>query len=330
MYENIRTQITAGLISVFDSSTTQEVLKIIDRVMVDYDITRKETALIVRDNTLVENIKLYVLCMKAKGVSEGATKNNWYTLRKFAASIGKPIGEITTSDIRGYLLRYQMVNGTKNSSLDKIRSAISRFFEWCVEEEIVTRNPCKKIPKIIAEEPNRHALTEEQLEYCRMSCRNKRDTALLEVFYSTGARISEIARLNQDDIDWYDGSITVLGKGKKYYTVYLNAKSRVALKSYLNSRGDNNPALFVTARGAKRLSKDSIRRFIEAIGKRADIKDVVCPHVLRHTMATTAFRNGASLEVVQHMLNHASPATTQIYAEMDRSKVASEHKRTVI
>lgn len=330
MYEAIRTQMMAKLITFLDATTVQEVIKTVDRIMVDYDIAKKETALIVRDNTFEESVKLYILCMKAKGVTDGATANNWFALRKFVRSIGKPLREVTTNDIRAYLLRYQMENGTKNSSLDKIRQAINRFFEWCVEEEIINRNPCKKIPKIKGEQPDRHALTEEQMEYCRMSCRNKRDTALLEVFYSTGARISEIARLNQDDIDWFEGSVKVFGKGKKYYTVYLNAKSRVALKAYLNSRKDNNQALFITARGARRLSVSSIRKFIEAIGRRAQIKDVVCPHVLRHTMATTAFRNGASLEMVQHMLNHASPATTQIYAEMDRSKVAAEHKRTVI
>lgn len=330
MYESIRTQMMARLIQFLDSDTTKEVIKNLDRIMVDYDVSKKETALVLYDNSLIETVKMYILCMKAKGISDGAVQNHWFTLRKFVSKVGKPVNEITTNDIRGYLIRYQMETHIKNSSLDKIRQAINQFFEWCVEEEIITKNPCRKIPKIIGEQPNKHALTEEQMEYCRLACRDKRDKALLEVFYSTGARISEIARLNRQDVDWIDGSIKVFGKGKKYYTVYLNAKARVALKEYLESRKDDNQSLIVRKRGAKRLSKESIRKFIEAIGSRAGVKETVCPHILRHTMATTAFRNGASLECVQHMLNHASPATTQIYAEMDTSKVASEHRRTVI
>lgn len=163
-----------------------------------------------------------------------------------------------------------------------------------------------------------------------MACRDKRDRALLEVFYSTGARISEIARLNQSEVNWFDGSIDVMGKGKSPYTVFLNAKARVALKEYLSERTDSCPALFATARGGRPLRRESIREKIEDIGKRAGLKEPLCPHVLRHTMATTAMRNGASLETVQHMLNHKNPNTTQIYAKMSKTTVAAEHRRTVI
>ena len=84
------------------------------------------------------------------------------------------------------------------------------------------------------------------------------------------------------------------------------------------------------ARGAKTMSTQGIRGKIEDIGKRAGLQTVLCPHILRHTMATTAMRNGASLETVQHMLNHTSPKTTQIYAEMSSARVAQDHRRTVI
>lgn len=330
MYEVIRTQMMASLIRSFDATTTQEVMRIIDRIMIDYDISRKETALALRDNSLIESIQLYILCAKAKGMSDGAIQNAWFALRKFASKIGKPIKEITTNDVRAYLLRYQIENKITSSSLEKIRQRLNCFFQWAVDEELIDRNPCHKIPKIISQPSARHAISEEQLEYCRLVCKDLREKALLEVFFSTGARLAEIARLNRDEIDWYEHKIRVFGKGSVWYIVYLNTKAAIALKNYLAHRTDNNPALFVTARGAQKLSATGIRRILEDIGKRANLDVVLSPHVLRHTMATTALRNGASLESVQHMLNHKSPATTQIYAKMDTTRIASEHKRTII
>ena len=330
MYDLVRTEILSRLASRLDSDNVREVMNVIDVVMLDYNITRKETALILRDSSLVDNIKTYVLCRKVEGIGEASLANIYYSLRNFASSVGKPVKEITSNDIRGYLLMYQVRNNVKSVTTEKIRQRINGFFRWCLDEGLIIGNPCSKISTIKFEPSARHAISEEQLEYCRNACLDKRDKALLEVFYSTGARISEIARLNQSDIDWYEGSVRVFGKNKSYYTVYINTKARVALKSYLSSRKDDEPALFVSARGGKRLRKETIRTLIKAIGRRANIEQVLTPHVLRHTMATTALRNGAPMEVVQHMLNHKSPATTQVYAEMCQTNVAAEHRRTVI
>ena len=330
MYEQIRTRMTVSLLSKLDAETVNTVLTVLDRVMADYDVSQKETAMVLYDNSFVEAIKFYLASKKAQGAADGSLTNDYYTLRNFSSNVGKSIKEITTNDIRAYLLSYQMRTKVKNATLNKIRMRLHCFFEWCVGEEIIQRNPMSRIPIIKSEPSQRHAITEEQLEYCRMNCLTKRDRALLEVFYSTGARLAEISRLQKDDIDWQTGSIEVMGKGRSPYTVYLNAKAKVALKAYLNSRKDINPALFVTERGAKRLTPKGIRVAIEAIGERAKLDVVLSPHVLRHTMATTALRHGAPMETVQRMLNHKSPATTQRYAKLDNSRVWAEHQRTVV
>lgn len=330
MYETIRTAIICNLATILNAEQGKEVIKIIDRIMVDYDVTRKETAIVVRDTSLEESMKMYYMCRKMEGVAEGTLINIVHTLRPFAEVVGKPLKEITTNDIRAYLVRYQLNRNIKQSSLDKIRQRLHTYFEWCVQEGYINFNPCNRIQKYAKDESHREALSEEELERCRLACVNERDRAMLEIFFSTGARISEIARLTRSDINWYDGSIEVFGKGSSYYTVYLNAKAKVALQDYLDKRKDSCQALFVTARGGKPLSKHGIRTKIEEIGERARLETVLSPHVLRHTMATTALRHGAPLEVVQHMLNHKSPNTTQIYAKMSQSRVAEEHKRTVI
>lgn len=330
MYETIRTQIQTKLIAQYSADLVKDVLSVIDRVMLDYDVSKKETAVTVYESSLQDAIRMYLLCRKAEGMGKGSLENTAYTLRNFAFQVNKPLEEISTNDIRGFLANYQMTHDVKPCTLEKLRERLNTFFKWCVLEERLVKNPAARVSSIKAPRSDRHAITEEQLEYCRMNCKTLRDKALLEVLYSTGARVSEIARLDRNDVNWATSSIRVFGKNSEYYTVFLNAKAKVALQNYLNSRKDYNSSLFVTERGFRRLSSAGVRNAIEDIGKRANLDVVLSPHVLRHTMATTALRNGARLEVVQKMLNHKNPGTTQIYAQLCLDDVAADHRRTVI
>lgn len=331
MYEQVRSEITARLAMRFPAEDIQLIMTSIDRVMVNYEIQKKETALQPYDNSVYDALKMYLLCKQAAGYKEGSLGNIRYTLKRFADAIGKPLAEITTNDVRGYLFLYQQREKVSPATLDKIRERINTFFQWCVEEGRIQINPAARVAKIKVPRSERRALTAEELEYCRNQCKTLRDKALLEVLYSTGARVSEVSRIDIKDIDWVRGSVKVFGKNSEYYTVYLNAKSKVALKCYLDSRTDNCPALFVTdRRPSKRLSQGSIRLAVEAIGKRAGVDTVVSPHVMRHTMATTALQHGTPLEIVQKMLNHKNPATTQIYAEMNHLDIAAAHRKAVV
>ena len=331
MYESMRNEMMARLASKFQAEEIQIILTALDRTAANYDIQRKETALQVYDSSIYEAAKMYLLCKKAAGLKDASLANIRYTLKRFADAIGKPLKEVTTNDIRGYLFLYQQREKVKPATMVKIRERIDNFFEWCVEEGYITINPVRRVAKIRAPRAERRALTAEELEYCRNQCRTLRDKALLEVLYSTGARVSEISGLNRSDIDWIHGSVRVFGKNSEHYTVYLNAKAKVALKRYLESRNDACPALFTTERQpARRLKSECIRNAMEAIGSRAGIDTVVSPHVMRHTMATMALQHGTPMEIVQRMLNHKSPATTQIYAELDRTEVAAAHRRAVV
>lgn len=331
MYERVRTELVVRLSSKFPMEDIKTILSVVDRVMTNYDISQKETAIQIYGNTTNDAIKMYLICKKVAGLADGSIENIRYTLRKFSDTLGKQLKEITTNDVRGYLLVYQQTNKTSQGTMSKIRERLNGFFEWCVEEGAISSNPVRRVEKIKAPKPERRALHEEELEYCRNQCRTLRDRALLEVLFSTGARVREISNLDIKDINWVSSSAKVYGKNSEYYTVYLNAKARVALRRYLNSRNDTCPALFVTQRRpTRRLDTHCIRNALENIGKRAGIEVVLSPHVMRHTMATVAFQHGTPLEVVQHMLNHKSPATTQIYAEMDNTIVALAHKRAVV
>lgn len=331
MYEHVRSEIMAKLATRFPAEDIGLILSIIDRVMINYQVCEKETAIQLYDSSTHEAIKLYLLCRQAEGLQGGSLDNMRYTLFRFANSVGKGLADITTNDIRAYLYLYQQREKIMPASMNKIHERLNTFFRWCTNEGIIHVNPVDRVSKIKAPRSERRALTAEELEYCRNNCDTLREKALLEVFYSTGARLSEITNLDIKDIDWVKGSIRVFGKNREHYTVYLNAKARVNLKNYLKSRNDMCPALFVSERRPyRRLTNSYVRMAIESIGKRAGLDVVLSPHVLRHTMATMALQHGTPLEIVQKMLNHKSPTTTQIYAEMNNVDVAAAHRKAVI
>lgn len=174
------------------------------------------------------------------------------------------------------------------------------------------------------------------LKYCSVQrlllclSANPREKAMVEFFYSTGCRLDEVYKLDKQDIDWNRGAVNVIGKGDKERTVYLNAKAKVHLWKYLETRTDKNEALFVSERAPhKRLGHRAFQMDFNALGKAAGIIKPVHPHLLRHTMATIAVNNGANIQTVQRMLGHTDPATTQIYAELNNDEIQMNHKRYV-
>lgn len=193
------------------------------------------------------------------------------------------------------------------------------------------KNPMDKIPNVKFDKKNlRNPLTEDELERMRDNCDTLRKRALLEVFFSSGCRVSEIVKLNKDDIDWSSRSFRVLGKGNKTRTVYMSAKCELYLKKYLDNRTDNEIPLFITSKSPHaRFGVRSVQREIHKLGVISNVKDRVSPHRIRHTTATIALRNGASITTVQELLGHESPVTTEIYTKLDNTIIKAEHKRVL-
>lgn len=148
-------------------------------------------------------------------------------------------------------------------------------------------------------------------------CKTAREHALVEFMYSTGCRIGEVYRLNRNSIDWEHRSCIVLGKGGKEREVYFSIKAAIWLKKYLNSRRDNDMALFVTERKPhRRMSIAQIRYVVKQVAKRAEISVNVYPHKLRHSYATHLLNNGAPIEGIQTLLGHSKTETTRLYAQL--------------
>lgn len=329
MKEEIIIKILTRASAFLNSEQVNQLRMALEEELYHCTITTECTALIVSGN-FPSRAALFLACKKLDGYSQHTIDNYKRILQHFYSVISKDVEQITTMDIRMYLA-LRTKDNLKRSTIATITGGLKSFFSWLTDEEYISKNPMKKIKNMKKEKRLRKALTREELELLREACQTQRDKAMLEVFYSTGCRLAEILNLNKSDINWTSGSVRVIGKGDKERIVFLNARSALHLKMYLNSRNDSNPALFVSTRQPhERLSRRGIERVFSSLGKRAGINKPVYPHILRHTTATNMINNGASLMEVQLYLGHDSPDTTQIYAEMDAQAIQISHSRHVV
>ncbi|KAB2335095.1 site-specific tyrosine recombinase/integron integrase [Bacillus mesophilum] len=295
----------------------------IEEVLANFHIERRSQKEL--ENDLREKIELYLDARKIEGLSQLTLEGYKTELNLFANFTDKAVSHVTTVDIRKYLA-YD--SSLMLSTTDRKLSVLKSFFGWLVKEEILLKDPTLKInpPKKPKRLPK--ALSLEELEIVRDSCRSLRERALIEVMYSTACRLSEIANMRRSDISIQNMSLKVIGKGDKERTVYLSFISLHHLKKYLNSRTDDCGSLFATERRPiRKISTRYIQEIIDNIEKRANLNKKITPHVFRHTFATLAMERGADLADVQHLLGHEDPATTMIYAHVSEERKKQAHKR---
>ena len=332
MYEHFKNEFLVQIQDHFEQEQLRVIMNCLDVASCNYEFSKKQTDIIEYGSIVPELVKTYIVCKKIDGLSDQTLYNYHMHLKNFFAYTRKIPESITSNDIRVYLYKYQEVHGITNRSLDKIRQVISGFFQWAQDEEYILKNPAKSIHQIKYESKPRKALSQIELEYIRRACKTLRETAMIEVLYSTGCRVSELSVLKIADVDFVDKKVHLFGKGKKHRYSYLNAKTEVALKEYINSRKDCCEYLFVTEKKPiKNLNKEAIEKIVRNISKRifGDQKKIT-PHIFRHTTATTAMKNGMPIQSIQIMLGHSRIDTTMIYAHTDESLVKYEHEKSVI
>lgn len=306
MYEQFKNQIVMSLSQYFDAETVNSIIDKINLIANDYDINLKTKELVsYAANECPLLLRTYIACKKVEGLSEQTLYNYGHYLQIFFRTLQKEPKDVNPNDIRVFLYRYQETTGISNRTLDKYRTYITSFFRWAIDEEYLERNPAKSIKPIKYEAKPRQALTQIELEYLRLACDSVREQAMVEFLYSTGCRISELACVKKNDIDWKDKKVTLFGKGKKYRTSYLNAKAEVCLKQYLETRNDDCEYLFATIRKPYRqMHRAGLERVVRSISLRAadNINKKVTPHILRHTTATVALENGMPVEDISKLL----------------------------
>lgn len=218
----------------------------------------------------------------------------------------------------------------RNSSkvtLDNIRRIFSSFFGWLEDEDYILKSPVRRIRKIRADKIIKETFSDEGLEMLRDSCEQIRDLAMVDLLASTGMRVGELVGLNREDINFHERECIVFGKGNTERLVYFDARTKIHLRNYLDSRSDNDPALFVSLTlPHKRLMIGGVETRLKEIGKRADIQKVY-PHKFRRTLATRAIDKGMPVEQVQRLLGHMKIDTTMTYATVNQVNVRNSHRK---
>ena len=272
-------------------------------------------------------LKMFLDAKKIEGCSERTIDYYKKTIEHLINTVKTPVRKITTEEMREYLADYQKINDCSNVTVDNIRRNISSFFSWLEEEDYILKSPMKRIHKIKTKTVVKSVISDEIIEKLRDHCTEIRDLAMIDLFYSTGMRVGELVRLNRDDINLENRECIVYGKGDKERKVYFDAKAKVHLKEYLDSRTDDNPALFVTLNSPhKRLKISGVEIRIRELG-RAVSAERIHPHKFRRTMATRAIDKGMPIEQVQKILGHSQIDTTMQYAMVNQSNVKNSHQK---
>lgn len=319
----------------FDYSKHQidEVLNAITQVAYNYEITKKETKLQPYKREIPDSVKKFLVAKKVKGLSERTLYNYGIILKIFFDTIQKADNEIDTEDIEYYLYWYQNIRSEKkitDRSLGKILDCLKSYFRWCYARKIIDFDPTAAVDPIKYEKKERIALTEEELEIVRRSCKDVRERAIVEFLYSTGCRSSELCGAKISDVDFDNKTATVFGKGKKQRTVFLSVRAVFLLKDYLATRTDTNDALFVSLRNPHgKIGKTGINYIMTNLAKRANLEKHLTCHVFRHTTATMMLRKGALIQDIKIVLGHENINTTMIYAHTDYTHAKEVHSQLI-
>ena len=274
-------------------------------------------------------LAMFLNAKKIEGCSERTLSYYKTTVEKLLDRITDPIRKVTTDDIREYLASYQGLNDCSKTTIDNIRRNISSFFTWLEEEDYIIKSPMRRIHKIKTTKTVKEVISDEEIEQMRDKCKNLRDLAIIDLLYSTGIRIGELVRLNIDDIDFEERECIVFGKGDKERRVYFDAKTKIHLTDYINSRFDTNPALFVTLDAPyDRLQISGVEIRLRHLGRELGINKVH-PHKFRRTMATRAIDKGMPIEQVQKLLGHSQIDTTMHYAIVNQTNVKVAHRKFI-
>jgi integrase/recombinase XerC len=257
-------------------------------------------------------------------------------LKEYFSGDGYSIEKIDRKIIR-YYLGNLLENDYKKKSISRKIASIRSFFRFLSKKHLISKNPAMNLilPKVEKKLPVSYSV--DSLNRMMSlpdsdSTEGLRDRAILELFYSSGIRESELINLNLTDVDLVNRSVRVFGKGRKERIVPLGAKAREALKIYLDKRsslftgkttGENKQALFLTP-GGTRYYRSGIYNIVRRFLSEATEGEKCSPHVLRHSFATHLLDNGADINSVKEMLGHSSLSTTQIYTH-----ISVEHLKKV-
>ena len=326
MKQNLITDVVQGMLPYLNNAQLKRLQEVLQHSLVNYEITENEN----RDQSSEQNfVELFLSAKRIEGCSEKSLKYYKATIDTMLTTLDKEVKYIVTDDIRGYLTEYQEKNNSSKVTIDNIRRILSSFFSWLEDEDYILKSPVRRIHKVKTGTNIKDTYSDEALELMRDNCTELRDLAMIDMLASTGMRVGEMVLLNRTDINFNERECIVFGKGSKERVVYFDARTKIHLQNYLNSRSDNNDALFVTLKAPyNRLKIGGVETRLREFGKRLGLSRVH-PHKFRRTLATMAIDKGMPIEQLQQLLGHRKIDTTLQYAMVKQSNVKIAHRKYI-
>lgn len=327
MKQQIITDVVQQMLQYLDNVQAKQLQKVLEYTLFGCEIIKQEEKETINDNPKL--LDAFVSAKRIEGCSEKTLKYYRTTIEAMTTSIDKSIRHIQTEDLRSYLTEYQVQNNSSRVTIDNIRRILSSFFSWLEDEDYILKSPVRRIHKVKTATNIKETYTDEELEKMRDNCKELRDLAIIDMLASTGMRIGEMVLLNKVDINFNERECVVFGKGDKERIAYFDARAKIHLQNYIESRIDDNPALFVMLRAPyERIKIGGIETRLRKIGKILKIEKVH-PHKFRRTLATMAIDKGMPIEQLQQLLGHRRIDTTLQYAMVKQSNVKQAHRKYI-
>ena len=325
MKEEIINQIQVQMLPYLNNEQLKALQSVLEHTFYSVTITTEN----VPDTTNKNAVTAFIAAKRIEGCSEKTLAYYQNTIQAMISGIGKAAQQITTEDLRAYLTEYQNEHKISRVTIDNIRRILSSFFSWLEDEDYIVKSPVRRIHKVKTATNIKETYTDEELEKMRDNCEELRDLAIVDMLASTGMRIGEMVLLNKADINFNERECVVFGKGDKERVVYFDARTKIHLRNYIDSRSDDDPALFVTLRAPHtRIKISGIESRLRELGKALEIEKVH-PHKFRRTLATMAIDKGMPIEQLQQLLGHKRIDTTLQYAMVKQSNVKQAHRKYI-
>ena len=327
MKKTLINQIQTEMSGVLNNAQRQKLSEVLEHCFFNVDVIALGNENLIQSKSNLTLKEEFLSAKQVEGCSERSVNYYSSTLDNLIKSLVKPFNQIETEDLRVYLSEYQKKNNASKQTIDNIRRILSSFFTWLEDEDYILKSPVRRIHKIKTMKQVKETYSDEALERLRDNCKTIRDLALIDMLASTGMRVGELVKLNRVDVDFVNRECVVLGKGSKERVVYFDARTKLHLQNYLNSRTDDKEALFVSLlEPHNRLEIAGVEIMLRKLGRSLDINKVH-PHKFRRTLATRAIDKGMPIEQVQKLLGHQKIDTTMEYAIVDQQNVKNSHKK---
>lgn len=327
MKKTLINQIQMEMSGVLNNAQRQKLCDVLEHCFFNVDIVTLGNENLIQSKSNQTLKEEFLSAKQVEGCSERSVNYYSSTLDNLIKLLIKPFNQIETEDLRVYLSEYQKKNNASKQTIDNIRRILSSFFTWLEDEDYILKSPVRRIHKIKTTKQVKETYSDEALERLRDNCKTIRDLALIDILASTGMRVGELVKLNRVDVDFVNRECVVLGKGSKERIVYFDARTKLHLQNYLNSRTDDNEALFVSLlEPHNRLEIAGVEIMLRKLGRSLEINKVH-PHKFRRTLATRAIDKGMPIEQVQKLLGHQKIDTTMEYAIVDQQNVKNSHKK---